>query len=542
MPAPENRTALAIGDATTLTESHWHSLQYFSLYRLAIAAVFVVAFHVAGGTGNLGSQDPRQFEIVGYFYIAAAYLFLFVLRRFKRAFDLQISIQVATDILVLTLLMYASGGANSGIAVMLMVTVAGAGLVGQGRLTLFYAALATLAVLFEQGYRLLRYSAEDQDFVRTGLLSIGFFATAITAQLLARRVVANERLARQRGIELTNQLRINQQVILEMQDGVLVLDATGRVRQHNPQAEVLLDAHPAQNSKLDAFSIALRELWDRLPEFQEELETTIRVPTSGRLLRARLLPPGEGGYALIYLEDISRAQAQAQQMKLAALGRLTANIAHEIRNPLAAISHAAELLREEQRAPTADRLTRIIGDNAHRLNRLVGEVLELGRRDRTHPEAVPLERFLRQLLEEYALHVPAAAQRVAIAATADAVACFDRAHLHRVVENLLTNALRYASQDAGAVRLETRVVSARRVELHIIDDGPGIEGSARGHVFEPFFTTHSGGTGLGLYIARELCEANGASLDLVDSARGAHFQIVAKGGECRPRNAGDATS
>jgi two-component system sensor histidine kinase PilS (NtrC family) len=208
------------------------------------------------------------------------------------------------------------------------------------------------------------------------------------------------------------------------------------------------------------------------------------------VLRVRFLPPGEGGYALIYIEDISRIQAQAQQIKLAALGRLTANIAHEIRNPLAAISHAAELLGEERREDTAVRLTRIIGDNARRLNRLVGEVLELGRRDRVQAESIPLAGFLQQLLEEYSLHDPTVSGRATLLVTPDAVIHFDRAHLHQVVENLLANALRHASQNAGAVRLEARAVSATQVELHIIDDGTGIEADARAHVFEPFFTTH----------------------------------------------------
>jgi two-component system, NtrC family, sensor histidine kinase PilS len=360
--------------------------------------------------------------------------------------------------------------------------------------------------------------------------------------MLARRVVANEALAHRRGVELDNQLRISQQVILDMQDGVLVVDSDGRVRQHNPQAEVLLDVHPQEDEDLRTFSPDLAVRFARLGQGGEEAEDFIRVAGSGRLLRARFLPPGEGGYALIYLEDMSRIQAQAQQIKLAALGRLTANIAHEIRNPLAAISHAAELLGEERREGTADRLTRIIGDNARRLNRLVGEVLELGRRDRAQLEDIPLAGFLRQVLDEYSLHDPTVPVRVMLRATQEAVIRFDRGHLHRVVENLLANALRYASQYPSAIRIEAGAISSIQVELHIIDDGPGIEAGNRAHVFEPFFTTHGGGTGLGLYIARELCEANGAILELAETVGGAHFRIVAEGRECQTRNDADTAS
>lgn len=510
-------------------DAFWRSLHYFSLYRLIIAAVFLVAFVLSGGALNLGSQSPSLFQWAGYAYLFMAFGFLSALRRFHRAFNLQLTIQVACDVLALTLMMHASGGTKSGIAVMLLVVLAGAGLVGQGRMALFYAALATLAVLVEQSYRVLRLGADPADFFRVGLISIGFFATATIARLLARRIVANEDLARRRGIELADQWRINQQVIRDMQDGVLVVDRDGRVRQHNLQAETLLDVRPPESSDLATFSVALAEHYGGVRHLGGETEKTIRVPGSGRLLRARFLPPEEGGNTLIYIEDLGRIQAQAQQIKLAALGRLTANIAHEIRNPLSAISHAVELLPEEQRAERQERLIRIIGDNARRLNRLVSEVLELGRRDRARPEPVALAGFLRQFLDEYAIHDPAVWERVVLTADAGAMFCFDRAHLHRVIENLLTNALRHAH----AVAFEARwAPSANRAELHIMDDGPGIPEALRSQVFEPFFTTHGSGTGLGLYIARELCDANNAQLELLDSAAGAHFRITGRGGEC----------
>jgi len=217
---------------------------------------------------------------------------------------------------------------------------------------------------------------------------------------------------------------------------------------------------------------------------------------------------------------------------LAALGRLTANIAHEIRNPLAAIANAGELLADEQRAETRARLVRIIGDNANRLNRLVGEVLELGRRDRVQVENINLAGFLAQFVEDYALQEPAAASRIGLAVNSQDVVCFDRAHLYRILENLVTNALRYADDAPGAVRIQVVPDLPERVELHIIDNGPGIAEADRGKVFEPFFTTRGSGTGLGLYIARELSDANGARLDLVDAPGGAHFRLVAKGGPC----------
>lgn len=512
-----------------LPDTYWRSLRFFSLYRLIVAAVFFFAAAFYSGTANLGSANIQVFRWVCAAYLLAAVGFLVTVNRMRHAFNMQLTAQVAVDVLALTLLMYASGGAKSGIGVMIFVVLAGAGLVGQGRMTVFYAALATLAVLIEQTYHFLRFEDELGGYFRTGLNSIGFFGTAIAARLLARRVVANETLARRRGVELANQLQINQRVIRDMQDGVLVVDAFGRVRQHNPQAETLFGIRPGENADLATYSAALADafaLWIANPV---EKETLIRVAGSGRILRARMLPPGEGERALIYLEDMGRIQAQAQQLKLAALGRLTANMAHEIRNPLSAISHAAELLVDEQPGDGQVRLVRIIRDNTQRLNRLVGEVLELGRRDRAEPEPIRLASYLAQFADEFALSDAAARARIEATAETDAGIRFDRAHFHRVLWNLTTNALRHASSRPGAVKLTARRAGGGRVEIEVVDDGPGIVESLRGQVFEPFFTTHGSGTGLGLYIARELCEANGAQLDLLDNAPGAHFRIVAKG-------------
>ncbi len=226
--------------AASPPESFWRSLHYFGIYRLIAAGVFVFGalpnrwwLPVIGeGTG------PLFLLCIGYFLSALA--IVGVLVRAGLGFNLLLTIEVATDIVFLTLMMHVGGSARSGFGYMLMVVLAGAGLVGQGRLTLFYAALARLAVLLEQGYRVLKAAADPADFIHTGSISVGFFAIALSARLLASRVVAQEELARQRGAELADQLRITRQVMRDMQDGVLVVDPSGLVRQHNPQALALL--------------------------------------------------------------------------------------------------------------------------------------------------------------------------------------------------------------------------------------------------------------------------------------------------------------
>jgi two-component system sensor histidine kinase PilS (NtrC family) len=521
--------------------SVWTSLHYFNIYRLIVASVFMLAVALYPRASGLGAQNLLLFVWTSLAYWLLAIFFYGALKKLRPGFNTLLTLQVSVDVLAITLMMYASGGEKSGLAVMLLVVLAGAGLVGQGRLTLFFAALATVAVLIEQGARVLEFGADLADFVQTGILCIGFFATAVSARLLAKRVIANEELARQRGIDLANQLSVSERVIRDMQDGVMVVDSSEKVRQWNPQAEAMLGVRAPAYPDLASFSVTLAGEYRNFKSDTKDRLTSLRVPGSGALLRARFVRAGESGDVLIYLEDMGRIHQQAQQIKLAALGRLTANIAHEIRNPLSAISHAAELLLEEKRAEGYERLSRIITDNARRLERLVRDVLELGRRDRASPEPIRLAGFLESFLEEMAMHEQTDRTLFALKAGADTTLLFDRTHLNQVMWNLLSNAKRYCSGRPGAVRIETAELpsSSGRVELHIIDDGAGVGEEAGGKIFEPFFTTHSKGTGLGLYIARELCEANDAVLEWVGNEPGAHFRIVGRNQQWREnRNAG----
>ena len=515
-------------------ENFWRSLSYFNWYRLVVAAVFLGAISFLEPSLDFGYQNPRAFRFLCILYLTLAAGFFILLRLFRRAFNLQLTVQVAVDILVLTLLMYYSGGARSGLAFMLLVVLAAAGLVGQGRLSVLFAALATLAVLVEQAARVLTLDADLGEFTHSGLISIGFFATASTARLLARRVVTNEQLALQRGQELQEQTTLNEQVIRDMEDGVLVVDAWGGVQQANPRARALLavEAH-ALPCALIHLSVPLAQAYAEWSQARPEKARTLQL-TSGQMLRVRFLPAGNSGNALLYLEDMARIQEQAQQMKLAALGRLTANMAHEIRNPLAAISHAAELLADEQRDVTRQRLTRIIGDNTQRLNRLVAEVLELGRRTRAQPEPLPLKAFVQHFLDEYAVHDPRVLEIVRLEGDPQAVLLFDRGHLEQVLSNLVSNALRHGTGASAGVRVDIRPgvpghPEGGHTELHLVDDGLGIAEAVASQIFEPFFTNHPQGTGLGLYIARELCEANGAQLLFRGNAPGAHFCVIGKG-------------
>ena len=508
-------------------EANWRSFQYFNIYRLCMAGLFVLAVLL-----------PHEFlvrldlgEVPGLIGLAALYLLavalgLVLALRWRHRFNLQLSIQVLIDAVVGGVFIYLAGGVGSGYGILQLVSLAAASLVGQGRLVLFYAAISTLVLLCGQVLGILDGRFESASLVQAGLLSSAFFATAILARLLGQRVMANEELARQRGEELANQDRISQRIVERMQDGMLVLSQSGEIRRLNPTAQDMLDLQFHMPISLGERVPALAVAWRRWQAGEGESASVLG--RAGRELRARFESTSSSdGETLVFLEDMARVKAQVQQLKLAALGRLTASIAHEIRNPLSAIGHAGELLREDVQDAMQHRLLRIINDNVGRLDRIVSDVLALGRQSPPEIEVIGVADFCAAFIQQLIETGDVEAGRVALEAPGDLRWHFDRAHLHQVLWNLVGNALRYSSPAPASVRLCAFALGGQ-VELHVMDDGPGVPAMVREQIFEPFFTTHAQGTGLGLFIARELCVANGASLELGQvgaDGRGGHFVL-----------------
>ncbi len=520
------------------SETYWKSLRYFNFYRFCISAILFSSSLFYPLSLSILTQDQGPFQVaLTSFYLLSTTASLVAFHYYRRrfSFNTQLSLHVLTDILVLTLLIHTGGGLRSGLGTMMLVTLAGAGVVGQGRQVLFYAAVATLAVLFQQAYLSMTLDFETVDFFQAGLFSAGFFGVASSARLLARKVLANEVLAHKRGVDLQNQTLISQRIIEEMQDGVLLLNRSGWVKQHNPRAEQLLGLRNTSENILANYSTELALSFAEWCKDATNKSEPISVYASGLQLRARFVSTESSeSDVLVFLEDMGRLQEQARQLKLAALGRLTANIAHEIRNPISAINHAGQLLQEENQEPSSMRLLRIVLDNVQRVERIVSDILELGQRDRMQRELIDLRQTLPILVDDYALQEKVAAGVVQFEFSGVAKLFFDRAHLHQVLWNLLGNALRYCKTLEGSIRFQVSDAGqAGWVNLHVVDDGPGVDQKGREQVFEPFFTTHSQGSGLGLYIARELCEANGAQLELLESQQGADFCISGRSVECQ---------
>jgi len=438
------------------------------------------------------------------------------------------------DILFIALLMYAGGSAGGPLPILLFPQLAASGWLMRTRIAFFHAALASSVLVAIDSWRLIDGLIPGPQIVQTGLIGFGYFATVGIALALGRYTKASEDLAAQRGIDVANLEQVNRLIIQDMQDGVLVVDLNGVVRGHNAQVTRLLGGFGRMRGgmRLSEFSSILHDYWRRWQEDFAEPLPPFKVEATQRLLRVRLVRIGSGlnGGTLIYLEDLGRAQGEAQQIKLAAMGRLTASIAHEVRNPLSAINQAAQLLEEDGSvAPEGQRLLGMIRNNAKRIDRIVGEVLQLNRRDRQQPEVVAFAEFIRSLVGEIieAEHIPPAG--VLIQGSDDLLVIFDRGHLNQIVWNLVRNAWQHCQKKDGSIRVVARPgYMGDAVICEMTDDGPGIPAELRAQIFEPFFTTRPGGTGLGLYIARELADANGAALELLPKGPGAHFRLTLK--------------
>lgn len=451
-------------------------------------------------------------------------------------FNWQLALQVSSDIVFFTIMLYASDGLQSGLGVLLLVSLAGAGLISRGRLALFFASMATIGLLLQETYSVLTVDFYSAQYSQAGLLSLAYFAVAWLAHQLAQYTLASEQLAKERGVDLANMAQVNQLVIQDIQEGVLVVDKSGNIRQRNTYAEKLLDLSPS-SSKTEALRLSdhLPEIAGRLASWQGDSTINfdlLRLSHSNALVRTRFVPIQSDfrNGVVIFLEDMGRIQAQLQQLKLAALGRLTANIAHEIRNPLSAINHAAELLEEEQLTNnTNSRLVRIICDNTQRLNKIVQDVLQLNRRNISKLDVVHASEFIRAFLEEFCYVEKIDRNVFLLNSSHDYLIHFDRDHLNQILWNLCRNAWRHCRKQAGSIHIELSTgPNENNIHLDIFDDGPGVDPQQLKQIFEPFFTTASNGTGLGLYIAREMCETNHASLEYVESPAGGHFRITCK--------------
>ena len=505
-------------------------LHFFTLYRVLEAALLcLTVFSPVGALLGGMPRHPMLASTVAIAYLLLAIL-LFLLRRRDQVRPMAM-LGVGVDIAASLLAMHALPSAGSGIAMMLLFNVGAAALLLPLRTSLCIAALAAGALVGDYAWSILAGHGTSRPLAEVLMFAVSFLAIATLTSIVGRQMRASQALAEERGSQVANMAEVSELIIRRMRTGVLLVEGNGEIRLAN-EAAMLQLGNSGEGRRM--LATAAPELARRLQRWQHDgdsdptpLQLSLDLPEI--LPRFTRLLAGSD-QVLVFLDDSSLASRRAESLTLATLGRFSASLAHEIRNPLAAISYATQLLEESRDIPEADRrLLEIIYQQTHRMNGIVENVLGLARREAARPEHVDLGEFVRSFVADYQESHPLENDQLdAHLPRAPVAAMVDRRQLQQVVTVLVHNALVYGRLPGEPARIgvHARLDEGGAPVLDVTDRGPGIPDRVAAQLFRPFFTTSGHGTGLGLYIARELCQANQASLDYVAvPAGGACFRI-----------------
>ncbi len=497
----------------------------------------LLTLYPLGGARGFVVDSPQLFFGATTAYLCFGLGSIILVRRRLASVYVQTILQATVDLTLLMLLFHACGGIASGLGLLILLPVGGLAFLLPPRSALFLAAVAAIAVLADTIWQQLSGHADAISYASAGLLGIVLFAIATAASFVASRMRESEDLVRQKDLDLANLAELSQYIVQHLRESLLVVDAGDQIRLINESAAEILGGDNALPGALLVGEVSPRLLYSlatwRQSARGENSATSFVAADGARVIQPHFAPLGgvAPGPTLIFLEDTSLMAERVQQGKLAALGRLSASIAHEIRNPVGAMSHAGQLLAESPAiGPDERRLTDIIRNNSERVSTIINNVLQLSRREATKPSRLTLGDWIEEFLGEFCETMQVTRPRIWLIEDADDLEVrFDPSHLHQVVWNLCDNAIKYG-EERGGISIEIklgRLSPSNRPYLEVADRGPGIEQNAVDRIFEPFFTGRKGGTGLGLFIARELCQLNRAILLYEPrSGDGSVFRVV----------------
>lgn len=493
-------------------------LRLYHIYRLIIGLALVLII-----SSNLENQLLDVVHRQVFLYASWAYLIINII--------IGISIQraertgilfaiVVLDVAQLCLLYYTAGGQPSGIGNLIIVAVAIANILLYRHLGLLIAAIGAAGIIYLTFYLSLTTPSASNQYMQAGILGMLCFAAALFVQILSKRLKDSEALTQEQASTLADLEALNALVIDRMRTGIIIVDDNYRVVQANQAAQQMLNCRQLQGANLSLHFRALTDSYEAWrqntsmhPQSVQFSEKTPQLQPSF----VRLSTSSQAQQLLFFLEDTRHINQHAQHLKLLSLGRLAAAISHEIRNPLGAISHAAQLLNESEQLDQSDhRLTQIIQDQSRRMNIVIENVLQLSKQHQADPQVLDLKYWLHRFVSNY--HENASADHVLrLHVTGKSLRTrMDPHQLDQVLNNLINNAMRFTRVVEGKRYVDLtlyRHPDSQQPILEVLDEGPGIAEAEQHSMFEPFFTTDNKGTGLGLYISRELCEANQARLD-----------------------------
>ncbi len=495
----------------------WRPLRHFSYYRFTLALSLILFFYNTGQDGFLGSSNPDAFLAAVSLFFISSLVYIFLTLKQAPSFGSQVIISNSTDILLITLMMHYSGGLGSGLGMLLIINIAATGTFLQSRMAYLFASFATISVLAEQTNSLFSGVSSTSSYSTAGILGMVFFASSILASILSHRARVSELIATEKTADLLKLEQLNEHIIQNMRTGILVVTDEGQIRMANNSAEKLLgDININYQSNLNNTFPALAERlseWRTQPSMHHNpIHQPQGLPDIQPGFRRLDTSPLHSNETLIFLEDATQLNQRFQQMKLASLGRLTASIAHEIRNPLSAINHAAQLLNESSLNEADAKLTQIITTQVQRLDKVVRNVLDLSRQNTSEPDIISLNHWLKNFKQEFSASHELADHQLQLEFTDDDIEIlFNTSHLDQVMCNLCNNALlhnRKPRQEAIIHLIAGCDKEHEQPYLDIIDNGPGIPSEQVEQIFDPFFTTSPKGTGLGLFITKEIIETN----------------------------------
>ncbi|HET8899699.1 MAG TPA: ATP-binding protein [Rhodanobacteraceae bacterium] len=508
------------------TEYTYSEFYFANLFRVLQGTVYTGLAFSPLALEWVRLREPGMARLIALIYLAIGLVALVRTRSWLTGVQSRVIALVSIDIAAALLSILAMHDSRTGIAMMLVISIAGAALLLPLRAALGLASMATIAVLGHTFFDGGDITRGDREVLEAGLFGLAYFASALLCHVLARQMRATEALATQRGVDLANLSQVNELIIRRMRTGVLLVDDSNHIHQINESAWLLLGTPPAEQRDL---GVLAPELSRRLFHWRttgriDETAVTLADGVPEVVPRFTRLAANDDSHMLIFLDDTSLVSRRAEEMTLASLGRLSASIAHEIRNPLAAIRYSAQLLAESEELPDADkRMVEIINNHCGRLNEIIENILQLSRRERSRPETLDLNAWVLGFVDEYCLSNDLGGDSLrAVVQNNEVGAVADPQHLQQVIWNLVQNALRYGRLPGQPARV---IVVARHDKagapvLEVADRGPGIPQKVAAQIFEPFFTTHEYGTGLGLYLAKQMCEANQSTLEYVPVAGG----------------------